>query len=191
MTTHISDSATKLYTLSLNRLGLWLFLISDASFFVALLTSRFFVYGTQTPSEINQYLGLGLTVILLISSLTAYRAELGAESNNRSMMNRNLLLTIFIGLLFIIGVGIEWSIALGHKVTWPSQPYGTILFTLTGVHVTHVISGVIVLIIVYFRKRNSEIGENNSWAVEGAVKWWHLVDLAWVFIYPTLYLLNG
>jgi len=44
--------------------------------------------------------------------------------------------------------------------------------------------------LVYFRIRNTtEVGDN-LFAVEGAVKWWHFVDVAWVFIYPTLYLLK-
>ena len=191
MSTHASEITTKLQSLTVNRLGLWLFLVSDASFFVALISSRFFVYGTDTPSEINQFLGLGLTVLLLLSSLTAYRAEAGAESGNRTKMTRNILLTIVIGVIFLVGVGFEWYIALGHEVTWPSKPYGTVLFTLTGVHATHVLTGLLALAVVYFLKRKSIIiGPENSWAVEGAVKYWHLVDVAWVFIYPTLHLVN-
>ncbi len=191
MSTHASEITTKLQSLAVNRLGLWLFLVSDASFFIALISSRFFVYGTDTPSEINQFLGLGLTVLLLLSSLTAYRAEVGAELGNRTMMTRNILLTIAIGVIFLVGVGFEWYIALGHEVTWPSKPYGTVLFTLTGVHATHVLTGLLALAVVYFLKRKSIIiGPENSWAVEGAVKYWHLVDVAWVFIYPTLYLVN-
>jgi cytochrome c oxidase subunit 3 len=190
MATHSLDIKEKVQSVALGRLGLWIFLVSDASFFAALISSRYFVYGIETPSEINQFLGLGLTVILLLSSLTAYRAEVGAESNNRPMMLRNIALTIAIGVLFLVGVGFEWAIALTHHSTLPSQPYGTVLFTLTGIHATHVLTGVIVLAVVFFMKRNDTIGENNSWAVEGAVKWWHLVDFAWIFIYPTLYLVR-
>lgn len=190
MATHSLDLEHKVQNLIFNRLGLWIFLVSDASFFAALLTSRFFVVGISTPPEISQELGLGLTVLLLLSSLTAYRAEAAAEAGNRSMMSRNILLTMAIGLLFLVGVGFEWSLALSHHSTLPSQPYGTILFTLTGVHAVHVLSGILVLAVVFFMKRNSDIGEHDSWAVEGAVKWWHLVDLAWVFIYPTLYLVR-
>jgi len=190
MTTHTTSTTKQLQNLILNRFGLWLFLVSDASFFVALISSRFFVYGGRTPDEINQFLGLGLTIILLLSSLTAYRAEVGAENNNRSMMNQNLLFTIGIGVLFLAGVGFEWALAFSHHATIPSMPYGTVLFTLTGIHATHVVTGIIALAIVYFRKRNADIGTEKSWAVEGVVKWWHLVDLAWVFIYPTLYLIR-
>jgi heme/copper-type cytochrome/quinol oxidase subunit 3 len=190
MTTHITTAADKLNNLTLNRFGLWLFIVSDASFFIALVSSRFFVYGTNTPDDISQVLGLVLTAMLLLSSLTAYRAETGAENNNRSMMNQNLLITIGIGVLFLAGVGYEWHLAFSHHETIPSMPYGTVLFTLTGIHATHVLTGIVALAVVYFKKRKGEIGKGNSWAIEGAVKWWHLIDLAWVFIYPTLYLVH-
>ena len=74
MATYITSSVgvqEKIRSVALGRLGLWIFLVSDASFFAALVSSRYFVYGVQTPGEIDQFLGLGLTVILLISSLTA------------------------------------------------------------------------------------------------------------------------
>jgi cytochrome c oxidase subunit 3 len=174
--------------LTINRLGLWLFLVSDASFFIALLSSRFFVVGTSTPDHVNQALGLGLTVLLLLSSLTAYRAEAAAEHGDLSSAKNMLLATIGMGILFVFGVGYEWYEA--HQHFPPSTGFGTVLFTLTGVHVTHVVTGVLTLGFVYFRIRNTEAIGDNYWSVEGAVKWWHFVDVAWVFIYPTLYLLK-
>jgi heme/copper-type cytochrome/quinol oxidase subunit 3 len=77
-----------------------------------------------------------------------------------------------------------------HKYLQPSTGFGTVLFTLTGVHVTHTLTGVLTLGFVFFQIRNTtEIGDN-QFAVEGAVKWWHFVDVAWVFIYPARYLLK-
>lgn len=176
--------------ISLKRLGLWLFIVSDISFFVALVSSRFFIYGTNTPSEINQILGLSLTILLLASSLTAYRAEVASVNQNKKMVLRNLLITIIIGLIFLVGVAFEWYVALQHEITCPSKPFGTVLFTLTGVHAFHVFTGIIALIIVFYLTAFNKINSNNSWPVEGVVKWWHLVDVAWVAIYPTLYLLG-
>jgi heme/copper-type cytochrome/quinol oxidase subunit 3 len=80
--------------------------------------------------------------------------------------------------------------AFQHPALWPSSAYGTVLFTLTGVHATHVLTGVLALLFVYFRTRNADSVAQNQWAVEGAVKWWHFVDVAWVFIYPVLYLVG-
>jgi len=175
-------------SLDINRLGLWLFLVSDASFFIALLSSRFFVVGTSTPEHVDQLLGLGLTILLLLSSLTAYKAEAAFEHGDIPGAKNMLLATIGMGILFVFGVGFEWHEAFKHFP--PSTGFGTVLFTLTGVHVTHVVTGVLTLGFVFFRIRNTtEIGDN-QFAVEGAVKWWHFVDVAWVFIYPTLYLIK-
>ena len=52
-------------------------------------------------------------------------------------------------------------------------------------------SGIILLIIVYVKGRKAgAFGSSNYWGVEGAVKYWHFVDVAWIFIYPTLYLVK-
>jgi cytochrome c oxidase subunit III len=189
VTEHVPQHVNHRFSpIDINRLGLWLFLVSDASFFIALLSSRFFVVGTSTPDHVNQVLGLALTILLLLSSLTAYKAEAAAEHGDVLGAKRMLLATIAMGVIFIFGVGYEWYEAFKHFP--PSSAFGTVLFTLTGVHVTHVLTGVLTLGFVYFRIRNTtEIGDN-QWGVEGAVKWWHFVDVAWVFIYPTLYLLK-
>ncbi len=188
MAQHVPNVNHRFDSLTINRLGLWLFLVSDASFFLALLSSRFFVVGTSRPDEVNQLLGLALTILLLLSSLSAYRAEAAAEHGDREQMNKMLLATIGMGIIFIFGVAFEWYEAFQHFP--PSTAFGTVLFTLTGVHVTHVLTGVLTLGFVYFRMRDTETVTDNQWAVEGAVKWWHFVDVAWVFIYPTLYLVG-
>ena len=53
-----------------------------------------------------------------------------------------------------------------------------------------VFGGIALLAIVYFKGLGGKYGPDDYWGVEGAVKWWHFVDVAWVFIYPTLYLVN-
>ena len=174
--------------LTMNRLGLWLFIVSDASFFLALLSSRFFVVGTDTPDHVDQPLGLVLTGVLLLSSLTAYSAESASRHGDQLKFRRYLLATIVLGVLFIAGVGYEWKAAFEHF--GPTTGYGTVFFTLTGIHATHVLTGLIVLAIVYFKGRKGRYGPDDYWPVEGAVKWWHFVDVAWVFIYPTLYLVS-
>ncbi|MBI4299315.1 MAG: heme-copper oxidase subunit III [Chloroflexi bacterium] len=174
--------------LSINRLGLWLFIISDSFLFAALLSSRFFLQGVHRPAELNQPLGLVISIILVASSLTAYRSEMAAAHGDQRGFRNNILMTIGLGLLFIIGVGVEWREAFTHFP--PSTGFGTIFFTLTGVHASHVLSGLILLGIVLFLGRKGRFTSGSYWGVEGAVKYWHFVDVAWVFIYPTLYLVS-
>ena len=91
------------------------------------------------------------------------------------------------GLLFMVGVSIELHEATLHYP--PETAYGSSYFMLIGLHAFHVITGMIALIIVFILGIRGYFGSTNYWGVEGAVKYWHFVDLAWVFIYPTLYLL--
>ncbi|MBI2936104.1 MAG: heme-copper oxidase subunit III [Chloroflexi bacterium] len=174
--------------LALNRLGLWLFILSESFLFAALLSSRYFLQGVQRPPEVNQPLGLAISVILLLSSLTAYRGETAASFGDQRRFLRNLLFTIGLGCLFLVGVSVEWAEAF-HFFP-PSTGYGTVFFTLTGIHSFHVLTGVLALAVVVYMGRNGRFTAGSYWGVEGVVKYWHFVDVAWIFIYPTLYLVS-
>lgn len=175
--------------LAINRIGLWLFLLSETFLFGALISSRYFLQGLHRPEEVNQPLGLAITVVLLLSSLSAYRAETAAAHGDMARFRRNMLLTIGMGALFLVGVGIEWWEAYRHFP--PHTGYGSLFFTTTGIHATHVLTGLVLLGLVYRMGRQvGRFGPGNYWGVEGVVKYWHFVDVAWVFIYPTLYLVK-
>ena len=174
--------------LDINRIGLWLFLLSESFLFGAILSSRYFLQGVFIPDDVDQNLGLLLTGVLLLSSLSAYRAEVSSAHGDQRGFRMNILFTIGLGFLFVLGVGFEWKLAFDHFP--PNTGYGTIFFTTTGIHVFHVITGLIALGIVYGLGRKGRFSRGSNWGVEGAVKYWHFVDVAWVFIYPTLYLVN-
>jgi cytochrome c oxidase subunit 3 len=174
--------------LALNRLGLWFFFLSEAFLFAVLLSSRFYLLRTERPDEVNQPLGLAITFVLLLSSLTAYRAEMCARHGDLGGLLRNLAGTIALGLLFLVGVGVEWWEAFHYFP--PHTLYGTVFFTTTGIHAFHVFTGILALAVVLFLARDGRFTGGHFWGVEGVVKYWHFVDVAWVFIYPTLYLVE-
>lgn len=170
-----------------NVLGLWLFIISEVFLFSAFLAARFYTTGTERPEELNQNLALAVTIVLLISSVSAYLAEASIRFNNRRGFLISLGVTLLMGLLFMGGVTYELREA-AHLFP-PGTAYGSSYFMLIGLHAFHVITGMFALIIVFVLGFRGYFGSTNYWGVEGAVKYWHFVDLAWVFIYPTLYLL--
>lgn len=171
---------------SINQLGLWLFFLSESLLFSALATGRFYIDGLNRPEELSQPLGLGITSILLLSSFTAYRAETAIAQGDRSASSRFLLATIALGIVFVAGVGMEWTIAEFD----PSDPFGTAFFTMTGIHASHVISGIVMLALVYFLSARGHFSAEKHWGVEATVKYWHFVDVVWVFFYPILYLIS-
>jgi len=174
--------------LSINRVGLWLFFLSDSFFFGALLVTRYYLQGVHRPSDLNQLLGFAISAILLVSSLTAYSAEAAIAHGEEKLFRRNILFTIVLGVVFIAGVGLEWS--EGFKHFPPSHGFGTIFFTLTGFHAFHVFTGLIALALLLFRGQKGRFTPDNYWGVEGIVKYWHFVDVVWLFIFPTLYLVS-
>lgn len=171
-----------------NRLGLWLFIISDTFVFAGLYVARFYLYGGSTRPEVDQFVGAAVTVMLLLSSFFANRGELSMKYGNVQGYLRNTLITIVLGVLFLIGVvGVEWQIA----------PYGasqdalwSLFYTMTGFHAFHVLTGVIFLAIVYFNARKGLYNAERHWPVEAAAIYWHFIDVVWVFFYPALYLIG-
>jgi len=176
--------------LAMNRLGLWLFMISESMIFIVLLVTRFVLAGTETPKELNQFLGLVITVLLLASRLTAYRAETAIAHGDRKMFSTNLLWTVILGTIFLLAVVlVEWPEA-PHLGIVPQEGFGIAFFAMTGMHAFHVLTGVLLLGIVWLNGRKGAYSPDSYWGVEATVKYWHFVDLVWVFFYPALYLIQ-
>jgi len=169
-----------------NRIGMWLFIISETFLFGAFLAARYFTTATYRPEELNQNLALLLTIVLLFSSVSAYLAETSIRFNNRRNFIIYTVVTIVMGLLFLGGVVIELREAIDAYP--PGTPYGSSYFMLIGLHAFHVVTGLTALGVVLFLGIKGHFGSDDYWGVEGVVKYWHFVDLAWVVIYPTLYL---
>jgi cytochrome c oxidase subunit 3 len=174
------------HRLANNRLGLWLFFISEAFMFGALLASRFFLWGNSRP-DLDQGLGLLVTSVLLVSSYFMNRAETAISFDDRKEFLRSLLITAALGILFLIGVvGFEWR---GELRPWDGV-FGAVFFGMTGMHALHVLSGVIIILIVWNNGRKGSFSAERHWGVEACAIWWHYVDLIWVFFYPALYLMG-
>ncbi len=171
---------------AMNQMGLWLFFISETFLFAALASARFYIAGFDRPEHLNQLLGLGITSILLTSSVCAYLAEAAMARGDRASCKMYLLMTIALGLLFAGGVALEWSTAEFK----PDEPYGTAFFSMTGLHASHVISGVGLLALNYRLVSKDHFSAESHWGVEASIKYWHFVDIVWVFFYPILYLFS-
>ncbi len=187
MTTQTDPMAQYRYKTGTNRLGLWLFILSDAFVFGGLLVSRFYLFGGQRP-DLNQFIGLIVTAVLLASSFFMNRAETAAAIGDQKTFLRGVLITMVLGVLFLIGVvGVEWQIA-PFKAS--DNAMASMFYTMTGFHAFHVLTGVIFLFIVYRNGRRGLYTVERHWPVEAAAVYWHFVDVVWVFFYPALYLMG-
>lgn len=172
----------------INRLGLWLFIASETFLFAAVISARYYALGLERPEELNQILGFAISLVLLASSLTAYRAETSIAHGDRAGFLRGLALTMGLGLVFMAGVVLEWK--EGLQFFPPDTLFGSAFFTLIGLHAFHVFTGIVALAVVYGLGRRGRFGPDDYWGAEGVIKYWHFVDWVWVVIYPTLYLVK-
>jgi cytochrome c oxidase subunit 3 len=183
------------YKTGTNRIGLWLFLLSDGFVFAGLMVMRINLLGLTRP-HLNQMLGLAVTAVLLISSFFMNRGEtLMAKGDKKGFMN-NTLITFILGLGFLLGVVlVEWRLAaeegliasFGNTTT---GPLGGVFYMMTGMHAFHVFTGLIFLAIVWNNARKGVYTAEQHWGVEAAAVYWHFVDLVWIFFYPALYLIG-
>lgn len=172
----------------INRMGLWLFMASESMLFFAMAAARLYLNGFNGPDkgEVNIGLGLVLTVILLASSWLGYQATGAIERGNRRRAMTALLLASLLGIVFIGGVAVEWRTAEFSQ----NSPFGTAFFSMTGLHVFHLITGLIGLLLAANLLRRGQFGPGDHWGITAVVRYWTFVDVMWLaIVFPMLYLL--
>ena len=177
-----------------NRLGLWLFFFSEIFLFGALLAARFYLWGDTRP-DLDQTLGLIITIVLLLSSVAMALSEAAIGHDDRRNFIRGLVVTAFLGTLFLFGVVVlEWNI-FGIEGFGELKPtdgvYGAVFFAMTGFHALHVLTGVILILLVWNLGRKGSFSSEKHWGVEAAAIYWHYIDVVWIFFYPALYLVGS
>jgi cytochrome c oxidase subunit III len=181
------------------KLIMWLFIIADAATFGALL----FGYGylrvgsadwvrpfSFSPTILN---GIAMTVVLLTSSLTMLAAVAAARAGRRSASTRWLGLTAALGTIFA-GLHLrEWFHLFaegwrpGANPMGGSTLVGGTFFSITGLHLLHVVTGVLALLVIALLYRRGRLEPGH---LETAGLYWHFVDLVWMFVFPLVYLMN-
>lgn len=179
----------------MNRLGIWIFCLSETFLFLALFATRFYLWrdpeiGLIRP-ELEQTPALIFTVVLLISSFFMNRAEVAIANNNMGQFNFGMAMTALFGFIFLLGVVfVEWGLA-GTVHIYPSDgAFGAVFYAMTGMHAIHVIIGLILVLITWNNGRKGVYTAEDHWGVEATAIFWHYVDLVWVFFYPALYLIG-
>lgn len=191
-----------------SALGMWVFLATEVLFFGGVL-SAFALYQRYHPAafeaaaqHLNVPLGAFNTAILLCSSLTMAFAVNAATLRDRRRTIRFLLLTFLFGSIFLGVKAYEWTHdyheGLVPGLNWTNPHiehereaiFWTFYFTLTGVHALHMIVGVAILTVILVLLRRNWFTGCGATQIEMFGLYWHFVDIAWVFLFPILYLIN-
>jgi cytochrome c oxidase subunit 3 len=186
------------YAVGHRKLGMWLFILSDSMTFSALLIGYSYVrvasdnWPTPFPFTPSIVLATIMTFCLLSSSLTMALGVGASSRGDRRWVVRWILLTILGGLAFIVLHVNEWLHLIEEGVRpfqnpWGAPLFGGTFFTLTGLHMLHVASGVVYLGVIAAGVGRGRFTHED---VETSGLYWHFVDLVWMFIFPLVYLLS-
>jgi cytochrome c oxidase subunit 3 len=180
------------------KLGMWLFIVSDALTFSALIMAYSYVrVANEWPTPFDFFPSIifsaVMTFVLLSSSLTMVFGVAAAHAGDRSATVKWIIATMFCGTLFVVLHSYEWIHLIEEGMTPLQNPWGTPLFggtffTLTGLHMTHVAIGVIYLGVIAWGFGK---GKYDSEDVEVSGLYWHFVDLVWMFVFPMVYLMSS
>ena len=177
------------------KVGMWLFLISDALTFGALLcaygASRMGSTDWPVPSQVLDVpLTAFNTFVLICSSLTMVKALSAVRHGNIKGLQKFLLLTALGGALFLSIQAYEYHhLLFVEGLRLRNSLFCATFFSLTSFHGAHVLSGVIYLLVICWRSTKGDFSASNNHRVEVAGLYWHFVDLVWILVFTFVYLL--
>jgi cytochrome c oxidase subunit 3 len=183
------------FSVPAKKMAMWLFIIADSATFAGCLVAYGFIRNATPdwPRPFHSITNVALmTFILLSSSLTMLIGVQSAQKGDKAGAFRWTMITAVLGILFAILHIREWMGMFAEGANLFHNPWGTPLFgasffSVTGLHLTHVLGGVVALIAVAIRYQG---GRYNADDLEITGLYWHFVDLVWMFVVPLVYLLN-
>ena len=169
------------------RTGMQLFIVSEAMLFAAFFAAYFYLRGETVhwpPQATFARPELALvsanTLLLLASSVTLQRAHGGGRT-----WRRWLGATIALGSVFLVIQGLEYS---RNAFTVADGVFGSTFYTLTSFHGAHVAIGLLALAAMLQRARRGFLAPDAA-AFAAASYYWHFVDVVWLFLFTTVYVL--
>ena len=183
-------------------LGMMLFICSEVMFFSGLFAAYFSVRAASVPwppivakdpalterfnLHAEPWFALILTIVLALSSVTCQLGVWAIRRDDRTGFIRAFGVTLVLGIVFLLGQAYDYS-TLGFGVS--DTPFGTTFYTLTGFHGAHVFGGAIMLSVIVYRGLAGQFSSRHYDAVEAISLYWHFVDVVWIALFSTLYIL--
>jgi len=184
------------FSMSWQKFMMWFFIVGDALLFAGFLSgygfSRIGSANWPDPAKVFSIPFLTVMTFVLISSSVAMACAVAAKkAGDNTVAKKALLLTMLGGIVFLGMQAAEWAMLIGEGVTpggngFGDRDFGAYFFLITGFHGTHVLIGVVILLVTWLRTRKETSTANG---VEIAGLYWHFVDLVWVFIFGLFYLM--
>jgi nitric oxide reductase NorE protein len=174
----------------------WIFIIAEllmfGAFFVTYVVYRAAEIDLFNASQLTLDRGLGFlnTLFLVTSSWAVAQAVTSARRNERRAVSRCLAMAVALAAAFVVVKAFEYSAKFDAGITLSSNTFYMFYFSLTMIHLLHVIGGMIILTILWNSARRGAYHPGNTKGLETGASYWHMVDVLWIFLFSLLYLLR-
>jgi cytochrome c oxidase subunit 3 len=182
--------------ISSSLLGMVLFIASEVMFFGGLFGAYFTIRSAapEWPPPDNPHLSAPyaavLTAILVSSSVTMQFGVWAIRRNQQRRLILFLAVSLVLGAIFLAMQALEYANLIEEGMTLSSGVFGSTFYTLTGFHGAHVAGGAAFILIVLLRARSGQFTARYHDTVEMASYYWHFVDVVWIGLFSTIYLLQ-
>lgn len=176
------------------KVGMLLLILAESSFFAIFVVAYLFYIGKSLngpfPADVLDLPILG-SICLLSSSVTIMVAIRALREGATGRFNLWWLVTILLGLEFLIGTGVEWYGLIVHHGLWiDTNLFGTTFFSLVGFHAFHVTVGLMMLSLVLFFGLTGRLKPEHAERTEILSWYWHFVDTVWIVVFTVVYVVG-
>ena len=179
---------------SRRKIGVIGLILTESALFTIFVTAYLFYIGKSTSGPYpNQVLDLPIlaTICLLSSSVTVVLAERAFRGGNNGRFRLWWLITILLAAAFLGSTAIEWRrLIFKDNLTISTNLFGTTFYSLVGLHASHVIVGLILLVLVLILSLRGYVTRANAEHVEMLSWYWHFVDGIWVIVFTVVYIIG-
>lgn len=179
---------------SRGRVGMASLIVAETAIFTIFVVAYIYYLGRDisgpTPREVLD-LPIFNTVCLLSSSAFIVLAEHAIEHGKMGAFRLWWAITFVLGSIFLIGTGLEWHKLITHDhLTISTNLFGTTFYSLVGLHASHVIIGLLMLLLVLIFSLTGHLRPEHSERVQVLALYWHFVDAVWVVVFTVVYVVG-
>jgi len=191
---NVSFSPEAEWTPSKGVVGMTCLIIAESAIFIIFVVAYLYNLGKDlsgpTPQQVLEWPILN-SICLLFSSVTITFAVRSLRIGDTKRFNAWWLLTIALGAYFLLGTGFEWRRLIYDKgLTIQTNLFGTTFYSLVGLHASHVVVGLLALLIVMAFAFAGLIKQEHAERAHVLSLYWHFVDAVWVVVFTVVYIIG-
>jgi cytochrome c oxidase subunit III len=179
---------------SKGMVGMSALIVAESAIFTIFVVAYLYYIGRDvsgpTPREVLE-LPIFSSICLLSSSFFIWLAERAIEHGKMPAFRLWWAVTFLLGAIFLAATGIEWKkLITDDHLTIHTNLFGTTYYSLVGLHASHVVIGLLMLLTVLILALTGHVKQQHAHRVKVLGLYWHFVDAVWVVVFTVVYVVG-